>query len=177
VWLRSEASGRYERGVNRAELETACNRALSLIQELAAGVIVQQEISDYRPDISTWSHSIYLRLDKINEVLGPIELGQETGELQGSDVEKILTALGCKLVKTDERNWTVTVPPYRYRDLEREIDLIEEIARLYGYDKFCDTLPEKSEAGYLSLDQELIRRLRGYLRAEGLRNIQPYALI
>ncbi|MFO5473796.1 MAG: phenylalanine--tRNA ligase subunit beta, partial [Dolichospermum sp.] len=49
VGLRSEASGRYERGVNRAELETACNRALSLIQELASGVIVQQEISDYRP--------------------------------------------------------------------------------------------------------------------------------
>ena len=41
-------------------------------------------------------------------------------------------------------------PPYRYRDLEREIDLIEEVARLYGYDRFCDTLPEKTEPGYLS---------------------------
>lgn len=177
VGLRSEASGRYERGVNRAELEIACNRALSLIQELAAGVIVQQQISDYRPDISTWSHSIYLRLDKVNQVLGPIELGQETGELQPEDVEKILTALGCELVKTEENTWNVTVPPYRYRDLEREIDLIEEIARLYGYDKFCDTLPEKSEAGYLSLDQELIRRLRGYLRAEGLTELMQYSLV
>ena len=177
VGLRSEASGRYERGVNRAELEIACHRALSLINELAAGVIVQEQISDYRPDISTWSHSIYLRLDKINQVLGPIELGQETGELQPEDVEKILTALGCELVKIDERNWTVTVPPYRYRDLEREIDLIEEIARLYGYDKFCDTLPGKSEAGYLSLDQELIRKLRGYLRAEGLTELMQYSLV
>lgn len=177
VGLRSEASGRYERGVNRAELEIACNRALSLIQELAAGVIVQQQISDYRPDISTWSHSIYLRLDKVNQVLGPIELGQETGELQPEDVEKILTALGCELVKTEENTWNVTVPPYRYRDLEREIDLIEEIARLYGYDKFCDTLPEKSQAGYLSLDQELIRRLRGYLRAEGLTELMQYSLV
>ncbi|MCE2717587.1 MAG: phenylalanine--tRNA ligase subunit beta [Dolichospermum sp.] len=177
VGLRSEASGRYERGVNRAELEIACNRALSLIQELATGVIVQQQISDYRPDISTWSHSIHLRLDKINQVLGPIELGQETGELQPEDVEKILTALGCELVKTEENTWNVTVPPYRYRDLEREIDLIEEIARLYGYDKFCDTLPEKSQAGYLSLDQELIRRLRGYLRAEGLTELMQYSLV
>jgi phenylalanyl-tRNA synthetase beta chain len=177
VGLRSEASGRYERGVNRAELEIACNRALSLIQELATGVIVQQQISDYRPDISTWSHSIHLRLDKINQVLGPIELGQETGELQPEDVEKILTALGCELVKTEENTWNVTVPPYRYRDLEREIDLIEEVARLYGYDKFCDTLPEKSQAGYLSLDQELIRRLRGYLRAEGLTELMQYSLV
>ncbi|MFM7405953.1 MAG: phenylalanine--tRNA ligase subunit beta [Cuspidothrix sp.] len=175
--LRSEASGRYERGVNRAELEIACNRALSLIQELAAGVIVQQEISDYRPDIATWSHTITLRLERINEVLGPIELGQETGELAAQDVEKILTALGCQLVKVEEGLWTVTVPPYRYRDLEREIDLIEEIARLYGYDKFCDTLPEKSEAGYLSLEQELIRRIRTYLRAEGLTELMQYSLV
>jgi len=43
----------------------------------------------------------------------------------------------------------VTVP-YRYRDLEREIDLIEEIARVYGYNNFCET-PEKTEAGYLSV--------------------------
>ena len=58
VGLRSEASGRYERGVNRAELEIASRRALSLISELAEGVIVQQEIADTRPDTSTWSRSI-----------------------------------------------------------------------------------------------------------------------
>ncbi|MBD2691823.1 phenylalanine--tRNA ligase subunit beta [Anabaena catenula] len=177
VGLRSEASGRYERGVNRAELEIACHRALSLISELAAGVIVQQETSDSRPDSSTWSHSIALRLDRVNDVLGPVELGDETGELQEKDVEEILTALGCELVNTGERTWKVTVPPYRYRDLEREIDLIEEIARLYGYDKFCDTLPEKTEPGYLSLDQELLRKLRASLRAEGLTELIHYSLV
>ncbi|MBD2571082.1 phenylalanine--tRNA ligase subunit beta [Anabaena lutea] len=177
VGLRSEASGRYERGVNRAELEIACHRALSLISELAAGVIVQQETADSRPESSTWFHSIALRLDRVNDVLGPIDLGEETGELQAKDVEKILTALGCELVNTGERTWKVTVPPYRYRDLEREIDLIEEIARLYGYDKFCDTLPEKTEPGYLSLDQELLRKLRASLRAEGLTELIHYSLV
>lgn len=177
VGLRSEASGRYERGVNRAELEIANNRALSLISELASGVIRQQEISDTRPDPSTWSHSISLRLDRVNEVLGPIESEEETGELEVDDVEKILTALGCELVKDEECTWKVTVPPYRYRDLEREIDLIEEIARLYGYDKFCDTLPDKAEAGYLSLDQELLRKIRSYLRAEGLTELIHYSLV
>ncbi|MEA5619804.1 phenylalanine--tRNA ligase subunit beta [Cronbergia sp. UHCC 0137] len=177
VGLRSEASGRYERGVNRAELEIACNRALSLICELAGGVIVQQEISDTRPDPATWSHSILLRLDKVNQVLGPIELGEETGELQEEDIERILTALGCELVKNGEAAWIVTVPPYRYRDLEREIDLIEEIARLYGYDNFCDTLPDKAEAGYLPLDEELQRKLRAYLRAAGLTELIHYSLV
>ncbi|WP_414582854.1 phenylalanine--tRNA ligase subunit beta [Scytonema sp. PCC 10023] len=177
VGLRSEASGRYERGVNRAELEVATRRALSLISELAFGTIATQEIADSRPDRSTWTHSIELRLDRVNQILGPIDLGEQTGEIQGEDVERILRALGCQVTPIDDRTWTVSVPPYRYRDLEREIDLIEEIARLYGYDKFYDTLPEKSEAGYLPLEQELIRKLRASLRAEGLTELIHYSLV
>ena len=184
--LRSEASGRYERGVNRAELEVANRRALSLISELASGILVQQEIADTRPEPSTWRRSIALRLDRVNQILGPIELGEDTGELQEQDVEHILTALGCQLTPsgnvpeedtTLQPTWSVSVPPYRYRDLEREIDLIEEIARLYGYNKFCDTLPEKAEAGYLPLDEELIRKLRAFLRAEGLTELIHYSLV
>jgi phenylalanyl-tRNA synthetase beta chain len=177
IGLRTEASGRYERGVNRAELEKAIHRALSMIVEIAQGNIVNQEIADTRPDPSTWSRAIALRLERVNEILGPIEMGEKTGELQAQDVERILTALGCQLTSSEEGAWTVTVPPYRYRDLEREIDLIEEIARLYGYDNFCDTLPEKSEAGYLPLDQELIRKLRASLRAEGLTELIQYSLV
>ena len=177
VGLRSEASSRYERGVNRAELEVACRRALSLISQLGHGTIVTQEIADTRPDPAHWTHSIELRLDRVNQVLGPVDLSEETGELQGADVERILTALGCQVNPSGDRNWTVSVPPYRYRDLEREIDLIEEIARLYGYDKFCDTLPDKAEAGYLPLDHELIRKLRATLRAEGLTELMHYSLV
>jgi len=177
IGLRTEASGRYERGVNRAELEKATHRALSMIVEIAQGTIVNQEIADTRPDPSTWSRAIALRLERVNQLLGPIEMGEKTGELQAQDVERILTALGCQLTSSEEGAWTVTVPPYRYRDLEREIDLIEEIARLYGYDNFCDTLPEKSEAGYLPLDQELIRKLRASFRAEGLTELIQYSLV
>ncbi|NMG18586.1 phenylalanine--tRNA ligase subunit beta [Brasilonema bromeliae] len=177
VGLRSESSGRYERGVNRAELEVATRRALSLFRELSGGVIIHQEINDSRPDRSTWSRSIELRLDRVNQVLGPIDLGEETGEIQSQDVERILTALGCQLTSIPDNRWTVSVPPYRYRDLEREIDLIEEIARLYGYDRFYDTLPDKAEAGYLPVDQELLRKLRALLRAEGLTELIHYSLV
>ncbi|MBR8833871.1 MAG: phenylalanine--tRNA ligase subunit beta [Stigonema ocellatum SAG 48.90 = DSM 106950] len=177
VGLRSEASSRYERGVNRAELEVACGRALSLIAELAGGTIVSQEIADTRPDPAHWSHSIELRLDRVNQVLGPVDLKEETGELQGADVERILTALGCEVHPTGKDTWTVGIPPYRYRDLEREIDLIEEIARLYGYDNFCDTLPDKAEAGYLPVDYELYRKLRASFRAEGLTELMHYSLV
>jgi phenylalanyl-tRNA synthetase beta chain len=177
VGLRSEASNRYERGVNRAELEVACRRALSLICSLASASIIQQEIADTRSDPSTWTRSIELRLDRVNQLLGPVDLKGETGELQGADIERILTALGCQVNLSGDRTWTVVVPPYRYRDLEREIDLIEEIARLYGYDNFCDTLPDQAEAGYLPLDHELIRKLRASFRAEGLTELMHYSLV
>ena len=177
VGLRSESSTRYERGVNQAELEIACRRALSLIVEIAGGTLVTQEISDTRPDPSTWSRAIELRLDRVNQILGPVDLGEETGEIKTQDVERILTALGCRLTVSGDGTWTVSVPAYRYRDLEREIDLIEEIARLYGYDNLCDTLPEKPEVGYLPVDQELIRKLRAAFRATGLTELMHYSLV
>jgi len=174
--LRSEASARYERGVNQAELEIANARAIALITELAGGTPVAQEIADARPDRASWSRSIELRLERVNQVLGPIVLGEDIGELQPEDVERILTALGCRVTPTSpEGVWTIAVPPYRYRDLEREIDLVEEIARLYGYDNFCDTLPDKTEPGYLSLDQQLSRQLREAFRAAGLTELMHYS--
>lgn len=177
--LRTEASARYERGVNSAELEVACRRALTLINKLAGGTPVNQQIVDTRPDVVALTRSIELRLDRVGEVLGPIDLGETTGELQPEDIQRILTALGCQVTPApdQERVWMVTVPPYRHRDLEREIDLIEEIARLYGYDKFCDTLPDKTEAGYLSLDQQLVRGLREAFRAAGLTEVMHYSLV
>jgi phenylalanyl-tRNA synthetase beta chain len=177
--LRTEASARYERGVNSAELEVACRRALTLINKLAGGIPTNQQIADTRPDSKALTRSIELRLDRVNEVLGPIELGDTTGELQPEDMQRILTALGCQVTPAPdgERVWMVTVPPYRHRDLEREIDLIEEIARLYGYNNFCDTLPDKTEPGYLSLEQQLTRGLREAFRAAGLTEVMHYSLV
>lgn len=176
--LRTEASARYERGVNQAELEIALNRAVGLLGELAQAVPTVQQIADYRPNQSDWTRSIELRLDRINQILGPVDLGEELGELQAKDVERILTALGCQVTPaTSEGVWTVTVPPYRYRDLEREIDLIEEVARLYGYDNFCDELPEESEPGYLTPDEALTRKLREAFRAAGLTELVHYSLM
>ncbi|MBW4486648.1 MAG: phenylalanine--tRNA ligase subunit beta [Trichocoleus desertorum ATA4-8-CV12] len=174
--LRTEASARYERGVNQAELTVACRRALQLLTELAQGTVVAQE-TETRADQS-WTRSIELRLDRVNQILGPIDAGDDVADLPASEVERTLTSLGCSLTPAAEPGvWTVTVPPYRYRDLEREIDLIEEVARLYGYNKFCDTLPNKTEPGYLSADQVLTRRIRESLRGAGLTELIQYSLV
>jgi len=171
--LRTEASARYERGVNDTELEVACAHALQMIQDLAGGVSVSQQLSDRRVDSK---RSIELRLSRVNQVLGPVE--SEAEELLPDEVKRLLEVLGFTVAATaDNQAWTVNVPPYRYRDIEREIDLIEEIARLYGYNNFCDTLPAKTEVGQLSLDQSLIRRLREAFRATGLTELMHYTLV
>ena len=175
--LRSEASARYERGINQSELELACRRAIALITELAGGTPVTQKMSDHRPDRS--AESIELRLDRIHHVLGPVEKDGQRINIAGEDVERILSDLGCTLTPVSGENtvWSVTIPSYRYRDLEREIDLIEEVARLYGYDRFCDELPDKTEAGGLSIEYQTQRKVREVFRGVGLTELVQYSLV
>lgn len=175
--LRTEASSRYERGVNSVELPTACQRALDLLLELAGGTITAQTIADERPEKNP-SRTILLRMSRIHQVLGFIEKDDELATLAPHTVEDVLTALGCQLSeRSEEQTWNVTIPPYRYRDLEREIDLIEEVARLYGYDNFCDTLPNKTELGYLPTYQQILRTLREQFRGVGLTEVMHYSLV
>ncbi|GBF82153.1 phenylalanine--tRNA ligase subunit beta [Aphanothece sacrum] len=175
--LRSEASTRYERGINQSELELACQRAIALIAELAGGNPVTQAIADNRPDLST--QSIMLRLERVQQVLGPVKKGDSINQIAAVDVERILTDLACQLtpIKGKIDVWMITVPSYRYRDLEREIDLIEEVARLYGYDHFCDELPDKTEAGGLSFEYQGQRKVREVFRAVGLTELVQYSLV
>ncbi|GAP98902.1 phenylalanine--tRNA ligase subunit beta [Leptolyngbya sp. NIES-2104] len=172
--LRTEASARYERGVNLAGLETASRRAIELMLEVAGGTVTAQNTIDHRPN--TLTRTIELRLERVREVLGLTESDENFGELQVRDVERTLSALGCELKSNGADTWIVTVPPYRYRDLEREIDLIEEVARLYGYNNFRDTLPAETELGYLSIEQVIKRKVREAFRAGGLTELIHYSL-
>lgn len=178
--LRSESSIRYERGVNQAALTTACNRAVALILELAGGAVTVQKTASSGGDDLSFSRSLELRLDRVNLVLGKLKRGETGGSeyLQPEEVKNILTALGCEVVPVaKERVFAIAVPPYRYRDLEREIDLIEEVARLHGYDNFCETLPSKTEPGYLSPEYVAIRNVRSAFRAAGLTELMHYSLV
>jgi phenylalanyl-tRNA synthetase beta chain len=178
--LRTEASSRYERGVNQSALETACARAVQTIVEIAGGQVAEQAKVD---DRSAMTRAIELRLSRVQQILGTIET--ESGEEQDLStkvVESTLRSLAFELTvsqtdsDSEDFTWSVTVPPYRYADIEREIDLIEEIARIYGYEKFCDTLPARTELGYLSVDQALTRQIRESMRGVGLTEVMHNSL-
>ncbi|MEL6385345.1 MAG: phenylalanine--tRNA ligase subunit beta, partial [Cyanobacteria bacterium J06626_18] len=177
--LRTEASARYERGVNPAELEVACNRALQLMQELAGAQIISQVIDRTPVGEITPTRTLSLRLQRVREVLGPV-INLEPGQsipLPSDKIQDTLEVLGCIVdAKSGDEVWQVTVPAHRYRDLEREIDLIEEVARIYGYDYFANTLPQAAVGGFLSPDAALSNKVRHAFRAAGLTELIHYSL-
>ncbi len=175
--LRTEASARYERGVNPAELELAANRAIQLMVELAEAKVRHQQ--DERTEVGkiTPMRTVGLRLERVRQVLGNYVTDEGIPTALGADdVEDTLTRLGCSLSADGDGAWTVTVPAYRYRDLEREIDLVEEVARLFGYNRFDNTLPQQTARGQLSPEAALVRQLRDGLRGAGLTEVLHYSL-
>jgi len=176
--LRTEASARYERGVNPAELSLACDRALQLMQTLAGAQVVSQVTDRTAVGEITPTRTLSLRLQRVQDVLGPVvNLGDVPTAIPADQVQTVLETLGCTVKETAEAGvWEVTVPPFRYRDLEREIDLIEEVARIYGYDHFANTLPQAAAGGTLSPEAALAQQLRQIFRGAGLTELIHYSL-
>ena len=161
--LASEASYRFERGANVEMAGYACDRAAALIQALAGGIIYRDVIDVYpRPRNAVTAK---LRRDRIEVFLG--------APVADATVQQIFERLGFKPKQTHE-GWIIEVPSHR-ADITREEDLLEEIARHYGFDKFPATLPKW--AGYGSgLPSEFAERLlRNELAAAGYSEVIPMA--
>lgn len=176
--LRTEASARYERGVNPAELGLASDRAIHLMTELAAAQVVSQVTDRTVIGEITPTRTLELRLQRVHDVLGPVtNLGTDIpAPIPADQIQRVLETLGCTVGTSNSEVWQVTVPPFRYRDLEREIDLIEEVARIYGYNHFANTLPQAAAGGELSPEAALSQKLRQTCRGAGLTELIHYSL-
>jgi phenylalanyl-tRNA synthetase beta chain len=172
--LRTEASSRYEKGVNLQALESAWQRAINLIQEIAGGSINEIVTVDFRHHQQ--QSPVELRFSRIQDILGKIDDAGELRHLREDEIEKVLNALGCS-IQFKQDHWLVNVPSHRAHDLLREIDLIEEIARIFGYDHFSYTLPQSGQLGTLGLEESLQHKIREAFRAVGLNEVIHYSLV
>ncbi len=165
--LRSEASIRFEKGINMETVSYAADRAAQLMQQLGGGIIVGGQIDEY-PTVHE-TVSVTLRLAQVNEVLGTA--------ISDAEIKDILTRLDFVITEDTTEAITVIVPPYR-PDVSIAEDLIEEVARLHGYDNIPSTLPYgASSRGELTAGQKLRDALVGKLAALGLNEIVTYSFI
>ena len=162
--MSTEASYRFERGADPGAVLAALDRAAKLIAELAGGTVCKAVIDVY-PGQQPLTE-IKLRPDRVNFVLGT--------ELEGVEIAQILSRLGFG-VEASGDGYRVTVPTFR-SDITREIDLIEEIARVYGYDNIPTTLPK----GDIPIPApnpkvEVRRRIKRFLLAAGMMEAVNYS--
>ncbi len=163
--LRSEASARYEKGVDPERVRAAGERAAALMAEYAGGTVLSGTVEvntlNVEPAVVT------ITVEKINTLLGT--------DIKMEEVEAIFSALKFE-TSVDGDSITVTVPSRR-GDITIPEDLVEEVARMYGYDNIPKTLPNASgTAGRLSPYQEKRRTVRRYLEGAGLYQAITYAL-
>jgi len=130
IGLNTEASLRFERGIDPNGSLKAAERAAFLMAKLAGGVIVKEAVDNYPKRIEP--RKISLRVNRVNQILGT--------SLSAAEVRNYLENLTLQVEAEASDKLKITVPTFRV-DLEREIDLIEEVARLYGYHKIPVTLP------------------------------------
>lgn len=163
--LRSEASARYEKGVDPNRVRAAAERAAQLLAEYAGGEVLEGSVE--ADSLTVEPAVVSVTLEKINRVLGT--------DLTMKNVEDIFARLQFETT-TDNGTIIVTVPTRR-GDITIEEDLIEEVGRLYGYDNLLSTLPIGSATpGHLSPYQNKRRMVRRYLEGAGLYQAVTYSL-
>jgi phenylalanyl-tRNA synthetase beta chain len=162
--ISTEASYRFERGADPGAVLAALDRAAQLIVELAGGTVCEGSVDVY-PGQQPLTE-IQLRPERVNFILGTT--------LKATEMVEILNRLGFEVNTTGE-TYQVTVPTFR-SDVTREIDLVEEIARVHGYDNIPTTLPKGDIPVPASNPKTEVRRyLKHFLLATGMMEAVNYS--
>ncbi|MBT6595940.1 MAG: phenylalanine--tRNA ligase subunit beta [Nitrospina sp.] len=165
--LRSDSSYRFERGVDFNGVVSAQARAVLMMKELAGG-----EICSGRVDINSETgklKNVSLRVDRVNQLLGT--------NFDTAEVVNLLSQLGMKVTKQPERSLEVKIPSFR-PDLSREADLIEEIARIDGFDKVDTVYPVAGVRPVrISARQNIIEKAREVFCCAGFAETIHYSFI
>lgn len=162
--VRSEASQRFERGVDPYGMPTAIARFAELLGETCPDLVVHDGMVDARSEHLMEQHrSVEVRIRNVNRIIG--------SDLSADDLAELLDPIGYT-VSGDGDTRTVVLPTWRL-DSTAEIDVIEEIARHRGYDKLGSSVPKPTGHGGLSVRQQRRRQLRQVLLGLGLTEAMP----
>ena len=176
--LRTDRSARYEKGLNNSSFIQALIRLISLLRisnpQLICKIHTTSQIE--QPALS----QIVLNYEKVIEILGPIRnnLNEKSIHLLPTQINEYLNRLNF-IFSFDEKNlkWVVDVPISRIDDIEREIDLIEEIGRLHGFNNFITDLPNIDNIGKEDFSYQVRKKLTNCFINEGFNELVQYSLV
>ena len=166
VGYRSEACARFERGIDIEAVKPALMRAIQLLIDLADAEVegvVEAGKNKLEPI------EITLRYNQVTKLLGC--------EIAPERCDSILEKLGFEKLGGNTAAAKFLVPSFRAYDVTREVDLIEEIARINGYDKITPTLPDKMMAPVITLEERVIKKIHNLMLSAGLNEIITTSLI
>lgn len=167
--MSTDAAFRFERGVDPEGVVRALNRAAALMADLGEGYVLKGYIDNYPRPLPA-PRKISLRHSRIEEIMG--------ARVEAKEVAEILSGLQMEVVPEETlRGWFVTPPTYR-TDIEREIDLIEEIARIKGYESIPVTMPRPTgEPGKRGEEERGKALLYPVLQGAGLSEVITYSFL
>lgn len=163
--LRTEASSRFEKGIDPNLCQDAADRVCRLIEILGCGKVASGTVDVYPKTFE--APTVDVRVDRINKVLGI--------DLPAEEMKRIFESLEMK-VEGDGPVLKVTAPTVRM-DMLTEVDFIEEVARMYGYDKLPTTLPKGNSESGKSPERTLADMARDTLCSMGLNEVQTYSFV
>lgn len=176
--LRTDRSARYEKGLNNSFFVDALIRLIQLFRianpQLICKVHTASEVQQLpQPQIT-------LNYENVIEILGPVhqDKSKKLEYIQPSQIEEYLQRLDLEFIFNEQKlEWTVKIPKVRLDDLEREIDLIEEIGRLHGFNNFITDLPVVKTIGKEDFSYQIRKKLTHCLTNEGLNELIQYSLV
>jgi phenylalanyl-tRNA synthetase beta chain len=163
--MQTDSSYRFERGLAVETAASAAWAAVKLIQKLAGGELICAKCAG--PKV-TKAAAIHLDISRVSEILG--------FQIPPMKIKEILTHLGFQIKTKAKNRWIIKVPTYR-PDLKLEIDLIEEIARIFGYDKIPNTLPLLKPQVSTYTARDLVSLIKTILLGLGSQEVITYSLI
>ena len=166
--LHTDSSHRFERGVDYELQEKAIERATQLLIDICGGTPGPVIAATSETDIPA-NQSVRLRKSRLERLIG--------ASFETDQVTEILQRLGMKVENQDDAGWTLTGPGWRF-DIQIEADLIEEIARVYGYDRLPERTPSCSQSLVNVTESRLnARRPADHLVSNGFREVINYSFI
>ena len=176
--LRTDRSARYEKGLNQCYFIEALLRLIQLLRIKNPNLICKVQTTSEVPQ--TIKPNLILHYENVIEILGPVQIEGKnfSGNISTTQITEYLKRLDFDFTFDQQKlEWSVTIPPARIDDLEREIDLIEEVGRLHGFNNFITNLPNVNSIGQEDFSYQIRKKLTSCFVNEGLNELMQYSLV